>query len=692
MNRVLLVLAVGALAAAWGLAFLTVAPNRLVTGTAISLAQIAGAWGLLLLLPATVLVAGIFLPQRQRTHAAVAIAATLLLFGLTWLAGVHAARLAETAPATSRTSFGGGFWLLALIVWLAAVDAIERLRLGPVGAVLAHLTVLLPIVALLLAGELDQLSVLREYATRKDVFHAALGRHIEIVVAALLPTLVVGIPLGIALFRRAQSQVPVFAVLNVIQTIPSIALFGLLMVPLALVASAVPGCVVSESAASGWRRRSSRSCSIRCCRSSRSTVAGLGQVPRSVVEAATGMGLSRGQIFRKVELPIALPVFLSGLRIAAVQAVGPRGRRRVDRRRRSGRARVPGPREWRARPRPARRHSRRCAGGRRRCDLPDPRELSSRARRMIAFEHVGKSFDGRVAIDDLSLTIDEGEFVVVIGRSGSGKSTTLKMVNRLVEHDRGRILFAGEEIRRFEPEALRRRMGYAIQSIGLFPHWTVEQNIATVPDLLRLAARARSAIASPSCWSFCISHRKRFAAVIRTSCRAASSSGSAWRGRWRAIRPCCSWTSRSGRSIPSRGTRCNRRSPAFTRRRARRFCLVTHDIDEALRLATRIVLLDHGRLVQVGTAREILSHPASDFVTDFVGRSDIGIKLLGLDTVAAFVRPGETAAGEPIALSASLREALSTMIARRVDRLPVVDGEGRTVGAIVLTDLVQPRP
>ena len=101
---------------------------------------------------------------------------------------------------------------------------------------------------------------------------------------------------------------------------------------------------------------------------------------------------------------------------------------------------------------------------------------------MITFEHVGKAFADSVAIDDLSLTIEQGEFVVVIGPSGSGKSTTLKMVNRLVEHDRGRILFEGEEIRHFEPEALRLRMGYAIQSIGLFPHWTVEQNIATVPD------------------------------------------------------------------------------------------------------------------------------------------------------------------------------------------------------------------
>ena len=149
-NRVLLVLVIGGALAAWGLAFLTVAPNRLVSGTAIPLAQISDPLRDVLLLPAAVLVLGVFLPQRGRTHVAVAVAATLLLFCLAWLAGAHAARLAETAIATSRTALGGGFWLLALIAWLAAVDAIERLRLGPVAATLAHLSVLLPVIALLL--------------------------------------------------------------------------------------------------------------------------------------------------------------------------------------------------------------------------------------------------------------------------------------------------------------------------------------------------------------------------------------------------------------------------------------------------------------------------------------------------------------------------------------------------------------
>jgi osmoprotectant transport system permease protein len=322
MNRVLLVLVVSAVAAVSTLAFLTVAPNRLVNGTAIQLAQVAAPWRHVMLLPAAVLVLGIFLPQRRGTHVAVAAAAALLLFGGSWLAGAYAASVAETASATSRTALGGGFWLLALCAWLAAVDAIVRLRLDPVAVMLAHAGVLVPVALLLFAGALDQLSVLREYATHKDVFYVALGRHAEIVGAALLPTLLLGIPLGVALFRRTSSQAPVFAVLNVIQTVPSIALFGVLMVPLALLAAALPGLHRVGIGGIGMAPAVIALLLYSLLPVVRSTVAGLAQVPRPVVEAAVGMGLSRGQIFRKVELPIALPVFLSGLRIAAVQAVG----------------------------------------------------------------------------------------------------------------------------------------------------------------------------------------------------------------------------------------------------------------------------------------------------------------------------------------------------------------------------------
>ena len=310
---------------------------------------------------------------------------------------------------------------------------------------------------------------------------------------------------------------------------------------------------------------------------------------------------------------------------------------------------------------------------------------------MIAFEHVGKSFAGAVAVDDLSLTIEEGEFVVVIGRSGSGKSTTLRMLNRLVEHDRGRIVFAGEEIRRFKPEVLRRRMGYAIQSIGLFPHWTVEQNIATVPDLLgwpRTRIRDRVTELMELLHLAPAAYRGRYPHQL--------SGGQQQRvGVARALAgdPAVLLMDEPFGSLDPVTRDVLQQEIARIHKVSRKTILfVTHDVDEALRLATRIVLLDRGRIVQVGTAREILEHPAAAFVSDFFGRGDIGIKLLGLDTVAAYVRRGETAAGEPIAASASLREALSVMIARRADRLPVVDDDGGRVGVIALTDIVKPQP
>jgi osmoprotectant transport system ATP-binding protein len=103
---------------------------------------------------------------------------------------------------------------------------------------------------------------------------------------------------------------------------------------------------------------------------------------------------------------------------------------------------------------------------------------------MIEIDRVSKAYEGRQVVDELSLTIPEGSFCVVLGPSGCGKSTTLRMINRLIIADSGTIRVAGEDIRQVPPEALRRRIGYAIQSTGLFPHWRVEDNIATVPRLL----------------------------------------------------------------------------------------------------------------------------------------------------------------------------------------------------------------
>lgn len=309
---------------------------------------------------------------------------------------------------------------------------------------------------------------------------------------------------------------------------------------------------------------------------------------------------------------------------------------------------------------------------------------------MIELRGVGKSFGATRAVDDVSLSIARGEFVVLVGASGSGKSTLLKMINRMVEHDRGVILFAGEEIRSFRPEAIRRRMGYAIQSIGLFPHWSVARNIATVPELLgwpaaRIAARVDELLTlldlEPALY------RQRWPSQL--------SGGQQQRvGVARALaadpelllmdEPFGALDPITRQSLQQEMARIHQRS-------GKTIVLVTHDIEEALRLATRIVLLDHGRVVQDGAPAQLLEQPATDFVREFFGRTELGLRLLALHSVAERVRAGEQADGEPVADTLSLRDALSQFVVRRTERLPVADASGRPLGAIRFSDLLLPR-
>jgi osmoprotectant transport system ATP-binding protein len=310
---------------------------------------------------------------------------------------------------------------------------------------------------------------------------------------------------------------------------------------------------------------------------------------------------------------------------------------------------------------------------------------------MIEFSQVSKTFDGRTAVDKLSLVIPQGELAVLIGTSGSGKSTTLKMINRLVEYDSGTLRFAGEDVRRFRPETLRRRMGYAIQSIGLFPHWTVEQNIATVPQLLnwpkpRIRDRVTELLTllhlEPE------QYRGRFPHQL--------SGGQQQRvGVARALAAdpdVLLMDEPFGALDPVTRAALQEELRRIHALSGKTIVLVTHDIDEALGLGQRIVLLEQGRIVQQGSPLELLTRPASDLVRDFIGRSDIGIKLLALEHVAERVRRGEAVDGEPIAIGATLREALSAFVTRGVDRLPVIDAQGRPAGALHFGDLLQPQP
>lgn len=310
---------------------------------------------------------------------------------------------------------------------------------------------------------------------------------------------------------------------------------------------------------------------------------------------------------------------------------------------------------------------------------------------MIELQHVSKAFNGLTVIDGLSLHIARGEFTVILGSSGSGKSTLLKMINRLLEHDSGRILFAGEEIRSFRPEAIRRRMGYAIQSVGLFPHWSVENNIATVPTLLKWPAERIHARVTELMTLLQLDaalYRKRYPHQLSGGQQQRVGVARALAGEPEVLL----MDEPFGALDPVTRAALQLEIAHIHKAFGTTIVLVTHDIDEALSLATNIVLLDHGRIVQSGTPLQMLSNPANAFVTDFFGRSDVGIKLLGLQSVATLLRTGESAAGEPVLASLSLREALSVFLVRRVQRLAVVDAEGHALGVIDFSDLLDLRP
>lgn len=322
-NRVLALLLALGLLSALTLPFLSVAPNRLVSGTGVALGALlygAGAW---VLLPVAVLAWAAFIPQRLHHAAFVSVAcaaaAAVFLAALLGLAAQAAALQAREGDTLVRVSFGGAFWILALLAWLAAADALQRLVLSPLPRALAHAAVWLPCLALLASGSLDDLSLLKEYANRREAFQGAAVQHLRIVAGTLLPALVIGVPLGVVAARHPRLARPLFAVLNVIQTVPSIALFGLLIAPLVALAALLPGSGIQGIGL--WPAVIALTL-YALLPIVHNTAAGLCQVPAAAVEAATGMGMTRSQRFWRVEVPLALPLLWSGLRLTTVQVIG----------------------------------------------------------------------------------------------------------------------------------------------------------------------------------------------------------------------------------------------------------------------------------------------------------------------------------------------------------------------------------
>ena len=357
----------------------------------------------------------------------------------------------------------------------------------------------------------------------------------------------------------------------------------------------------------------------------------------------------------------------------------------------------------------------------------------------VEFRHVSKQYGPQGAVVDLSLLVPAGEICVLVGPSGCGKTTSLKMVNRLVEPSSGQVLIDGQDVMSVEVTALRRRIGYVIQQIGLFPHQTVADNIATVPRLLgwpkqRIERRVEELLEliglDPS------RVRRRYPAEL--------SGGERQRvGVARAMAaepPVMLMDEPFGAVDPIVRERLQNEFLRLHRVLGTTVLFVTHDIDEAIKMGTRVAVMQQGgHLAQYAPPTELLLHPANDFVARFVG-TDRGLKRLSLLTVADVgTEPGVVArVGEParlawsraldagasfvllldaddrpqgwirveqlvsddaltaqdvdassplVTVETTLRDALSMLLASAVQTAVVVDERGRFVGVLSLDGL-----
>ncbi|MBV8963952.1 MAG: ABC transporter permease [Hyphomicrobiales bacterium] len=322
-NRVLFVLVLAALVAALMLSFLGFAPNRLVSGRAIPISEAMGPASLgFIILCGAALAFAAFLPQSRALHLAVLAAALALSVILPLTAGAAATRLVATATPIARASLASGFWIMELSSVLAAGDALRRLDAGLAGKAAAVIAVVAVLVIAGVYGAFDQLSLAKEAANRREAFADAVQRHGFLVALSVLLALVIGLPLGVLAQRRPRWHDLIFGGLDIVQTIPSIALFGLLIGPLAALSDAFPELRRIGISGIGVAPAIIALVLYSLLPMARGAFAGLASVPASVVETARGMGMTGEQILLQVEAPIALPVLLSGLRIVTVQAIG----------------------------------------------------------------------------------------------------------------------------------------------------------------------------------------------------------------------------------------------------------------------------------------------------------------------------------------------------------------------------------
>lgn len=309
----------------------------------------------------------------------------------------------------------------------------------------------------------------------------------------------------------------------------------------------------------------------------------------------------------------------------------------------------------------------------------------------IRFDAVVHSYGGRRGVDGVTLDIAAGSFCVLLGQSGCGKTTLLKTANRLLEPTSGHVLVEGVDVMSMPPVLLRRRIGYAIQAVGLFPHMRVRENIAVVPELLgwdrrRIAARVDELLElvhlPPA------EYRDRFPREL--------SGGQQQRiGLARALAgdPAILLMDEPFGAVDAiERAHLQDELASLHQRLGKTVLFVTHDVEEALRLADTIAVMRDGRVEQSGTPLEILARPTTPFIADLVGSHD-ALRLLAVMKVADALDGATSPGGEPeaprgaVRVDATLREALSMMAESGDARLPVVR-DGARVGFVTIDGML----
>ncbi|RXI78234.1 betaine/proline/choline family ABC transporter ATP-binding protein [Levilactobacillus suantsaii] len=301
---------------------------------------------------------------------------------------------------------------------------------------------------------------------------------------------------------------------------------------------------------------------------------------------------------------------------------------------------------------------------------------------LLSMEHLRKEYaNGKVAVDDFNLNVDKGEFICFIGTSGSGKTTTMRMINRMLTQTSGTIKINDKDISQMDPVKLRRSIGYVIQNVGLMPHMTIQENIEIVPKLLGWDKEKRDKQA----------HKMIDLAQLPEEMlqRYPGELSGGQQQRIGVVRALAAdqeiilMDEPFGALDPITRESLQDLVKHLQEDLGRTFIFVTHDMDEALRLATRVVIMSKGKQVQIDTPENILRHPANEFVTNLIGEERLIRAQPNIMNIKQIMRKN------PVAISPdkTLSDTIDLMHDKRVDTLLVTDDQDKLIGYIDLDDV-----